>query len=316
MAHEVETMAYAGDVPWHGLGNPVDDTLTPQEMLVAAGLDWNVVKHPTFIEVDGSKINTGKYALVRDKDNSVLTFTGPGWTPTQNSDAIEFFKHFCETGGAKMETAGALRNGKTVWALAKLGVDYEVTPGDKTEGYLLFNLPHEFGKSINVRTTSVRVVCNNTLTMAMGREAKTEYRQNHMAAFDMDAARETIELARQGFVDQGNWAKKLLKVKVTTKDVMCFLNDLIDNEALTDADYELFEEDKHAMMPKLGLMMNSYHNAPGATEGNAWGILNAVTHYVDHMGKREPSARLNSAWFGPGDKLKQKTVRKLEEAYL
>lgn len=319
MSHEVETMAYAGATPWHGLGEQVEDTFTPEEMGKAAGLDWTVSQHPCFAKIpmeDGThiEVDTGKVALVRDTDKRVLTVSSANWNPLQNHQMLAYFKQFCAQGGAKMETAGSLRHGKHVWALANLGVGFELPGGDKTDGYLLFSNSHEVGKATEVRVTSVRVVCANTIAMALQGGSKSAYKQNHLTEFDLNRASEVISLARDTMVEQGNFAKKLLTVNLTRKDVMDFMNSLISDDMLTSADLELFDEDPHAMSPKMQGLMRSYSEAPGATEGNAWGVLNAVTHYVDH-GARSSSAdaRLSSAWFGAGSNLKNAAIKKLQE---
>ena len=106
MAHMVETMAYAGEVPWHGLGVKVSDDLTPQEMMKVAGLDWSVDRHPITTLVDGEEITIeGKKALVRSSDNKVLDVVGDQWIPVQNADAFEFFDEYVKAGGMTMHTA-------------------------------------------------------------------------------------------------------------------------------------------------------------------------------------------------------------------
>jgi len=117
MSHEVETMAYANETPWHGLGTPVADNLTPAQMLNAAGLNWQVKKKALVVdELDHTL--TSHYALVRDTDNKILGVCGSDYTPTQNQDVFEFFDKFCKAGDMKMETAGSLHGGKIVWGLA------------------------------------------------------------------------------------------------------------------------------------------------------------------------------------------------------
>ena len=119
MAHNIETMAYAGEVPWHGLGVKVGADLTPQEMLKQANLDWTVSKRSilTYNNADSEKaddliISDDYSVLVRDSDNSILGPCGPKFIPTQNADAFTFFKKFTEAGDMNMHTAGSLRGGR------------------------------------------------------------------------------------------------------------------------------------------------------------------------------------------------------------
>ena len=120
MAHEVETMAYAGALPWHGLGVPVSNDLTPAQMQQKAGLDWEVEKVDAYINVGGEQVPTGQQALIRTSDNTILTNVGENWNPVQNSEAFNFFSDYVMAGDMEMHTAGSLKNGQIVWALAKV----------------------------------------------------------------------------------------------------------------------------------------------------------------------------------------------------
>ena len=141
MSHEIETMAYANAVPWHGLGNQVDPNTSVDEMLVAAGLNWNVIQKPMYFEWEGEAVHGGRSALVRETDGKVLTVTGPDWVPLQNRDALEFFREYTEAGGAKLETAGSLRGGKIIWGLASIQQGFQVNNDDQLKGYILLTSP-------------------------------------------------------------------------------------------------------------------------------------------------------------------------------
>ena len=137
MAHMIEIiagkaqMAYAGDVPWHGLGTKVPADLTHDQMLEAAGLDWTVEKKDLTFEVNGEQIVApGKKALVRSSDGALLDVIGDNWNPLQNSEAFEFFNDFVAAGDMEMHTAGSLEDGRRVWALAKVNDTFEVFKGD------------------------------------------------------------------------------------------------------------------------------------------------------------------------------------------
>ena len=163
MAHQVETMAYAGELPWHGLGVKVNDDLSPAEIQREAGLEWEVEKIPMFARSGESEIKIpNQTALVRESDNKVLSIVGDNWEPVQNSTAFEFFTDFVKQGKMKMHTAGSLLDGKMVWALAKVEDDFELFNGDKVESYLLFSNPHQYGKSIDVRFSPIRVAVSYT----------------------------------------------------------------------------------------------------------------------------------------------------------
>ena len=138
----VETMAYAGELPWHGLGVKVIDDLSPEQMMEKAGVNWSVEKQD-LVTSGGSTVKT-KQALVRSSDGLVLDVVGKGWNPVQNADAFNFFEEYVRAGDMQMHTAGSLNDGKMVWALAKTNESFELFNGDVTENYFLFSNPHEF----------------------------------------------------------------------------------------------------------------------------------------------------------------------------
>ena len=156
MSHEVEMvngqaqMAYAGEVPWHGLGTKVSTDLTPNQIMVKAGLDWSVDKVPTYAKVGDTEVETGQEALVRSSDNKVLTQVGKNWYPVQNEEAFEFFSEYCLEGSMEMHTAGSLKGGKMVWGLAKVKGVFEAVKGDPVEQFFLFSNPHEYLSLIHI----------------------------------------------------------------------------------------------------------------------------------------------------------------------
>jgi hypothetical protein len=155
MAHMVETMAWSGEVPWHGLGKKVLPDLTPEQMLYEAGLDWTVEKIPAFAEVNGKKVAVGKSALVRSSDNKILDVVGDDWCETQNAEAFGFFADFVSEGNMEMHTAGSLRGGQMVWALAKV----------KDESFELFGKDRVGMSRLNclVRIVLILICCSLTL---------------------------------------------------------------------------------------------------------------------------------------------------------
>ena len=170
-------MRYVGDVPWHGLGTKVPADLTPEQFMVKAGLDWTVEKEDILTR-SGIKVKN-KQALVRSSDGSILDVVGTGWNPVQNSEAFNFFEEYVNAGDMEMHTAGSLKDGQMVWALAKTKDSFELFNGDQTDNYFLFTNPHQFGKAINIRMTPIRVVCNNTLTLSLSQNSDQMLTVNH-----------------------------------------------------------------------------------------------------------------------------------------
>src|SRR5690606_33989421 len=155
------------------------------EMLVKAQLNWELEKRPITFQTEkgDDKDIDNYYALVRTSDNKCLDVVGRQYTPVQNKEAFEFFDEFVRAGKAKMETAGSLRGGRYVWGLANLQSSFKLEGGDEVKGYLLVASPHESGKALIIKFTTVRVVCQNTLTLAL-RDSGREFRIAHRIIFD------------------------------------------------------------------------------------------------------------------------------------
>lgn len=322
MSHEVETMAYANAVPWHGLGAKVEGDLTSKQFLKAAGLDWKVEMKPLKAQMDdGDLINVpGRYALVRDTDRKVMTVAGKAWKPVQNSEILDFMNKYVEAGGATMETAGSLRGGTIVWALAKLQNDFEVKRGDTVRGYLLLTGSHRVGISTTARATSVRVVCANTLAMAEG-SSQAQYRQNHLTEFDTVKAQEAIELANEDIGAFAKRAKTLSKLKLNIEDavrkviVPVFEPGFVPGEKADKEAKSIWDAimEPEIMPKKVAGIVHSINSAPGAVPGNGWGVLNGVTHWCDHVQGHNAGTRMMRSWMGDYGRNKLKVEEKLLE---
>lgn len=315
MAHGIETMAFAGETPWHGLGNKVVGSITVDEMLVAAGLDWGVVKRPLFVEAGDEKIMIpNKMALMRDTDNSIFSVVGKDWQPFQNKDAMEFFRDYTESGGATLETAGSLHGGRVVWGLANIKKGFTLQGRDQVNGYILLIVPHESGVSNSARTTAVRVVCANTLAMALSQANHPEYRQSHAKAFDVSKAKETIQLAQEQMALHEEEAIALQKLKMNAIDTMQFLaTNFQVAESHEKAQVLTLLTNPSLQNKTLGNVLASVVNAPGATPGNGWGLLNGVTHWADHVAGKSQDVRLYNSWMGSTGKIKLDVKRQLLE---
>lgn len=311
MSHEIETMAYAGETPWHGLGVPVNNDLTPVQMMQKAGLDWTVEKVDAFVRVGDQEIRTGQQALVRSSDNKILTNVGENWNPVQNEDAFNFFSEFVMSGDMDMHTAGSLRGGQMVWALAKTNESFDVFGDDKVDSYLLFSNPHQYGKSIDVRFTPIRVVCNNTLSMSLGMEADKSVRVGHRVEFDADAVKETLGLAHEKFQQYKEMAEFLGSRRYDMESLIQYYNDVFPSTARNVEEPKPVTADTLSRAAKQALSV--IDTQPGAqyAEGSWWQALNSVTYITDHVQGRGEDTRLYSNWFG-GNQLRK--VRAAEKA--
>ncbi len=297
MAHEVESMAYVGEVPWHGLGVEVPEDISVDDMLVRAGLDWGVHCAPMNYETKGGKFAavSNFRALYRDDSGDVLDITGMKYIPTQNREVLEFFREYVEAGNMALHTAGSLRGGRVIWALAKMDESFTLPGKDKTEGFVLLANPHQYGKGMTVKFTPVRVVCHNTLTMALSKHESGDVKLWHTKSFDegmrQEAARR-LGIAREWMSQYGDEAKQLSKATIAESDTVKLLTDYFGNPALAEDEQpkivqELFTLTKTGM----GAGMKS-------ANGTLWGVFNAYTEYVDHRLGKDADTRINASWFG------------------
>tara|TARA_R110000868_G_scaffold299343_1_gene559645 strand:- start:5741 stop:6715 length:975 start_codon:yes stop_codon:yes gene_type:complete len=319
MAHEIEMvngvaqMAYAGDKPWHGLGVEVSNDLTPGQIMAKAGLDWEVEKKPLCYWTKAGRMETvpGKQALIRSSDNKLLDVVGDDWNPVQNQEAFEFFSEYVLAGDMEMHTAGSLKGGKNVFALAKVKESFTILGNDQVDSYLLFSNPHQYGKAIDVRFTPIRVVCNNTLTFSLNSSSKNFVKVGHRSVFDADMVKQQMGIAHEKFAKYKEMAEFLASKKFSVNSLIQYYNDVFPythkaNLAVQKAD-DLSKTAKEAMAV--------LHTQPGAEfgAGTWWQALNSVTYLTDHKMGRSADTRMESAWFGINQSRKLRAVNKAVE---
>jgi phage/plasmid-like protein (TIGR03299 family) len=312
MAHMVEMvngqaqMAYAGDVPWHGLGVKVSNDLTPEQMLQAAGLDWTVDPVQLFAEVGDKRLYTGHRALVRSSDQRVIDVITNDWNPVQNQEAFEFFNDFVAHGDMSMETAGSLKDGKIIWALAKVKESFDLFGGkDRVDAYLHFTNPHQYGQSIDVRFTPIRVVCNNTLTLSLNTKSKNMVKVSHRREFDADMVKEALGVAKHKLDKYKEMAQFLSEKRYNNENVVDYFKRIFPVlTTKTDSKKDLSNSANRA------LEIVKYDSQPGAEygKGTFWELFNTVTYMTDHEIGRSVDARLTSAWYGANKNLKTKAL--------
>jgi phage/plasmid-like protein (TIGR03299 family) len=312
MAHELEivngeaSMAYAGEKPWHGLGKQVPHDLSPEQMLEAAQLDWTVQKIPAFADIVGEKVSVGWSALVRSNDNKILDVVSNEWNPLQNQEAFEFFAEYCEAGDMEMHTAGSLKGGQIVWALARVKDSFELFGGDKVDSYLMFSNPHKFGQSIDVRFTPIRVVCNNTLTLALNQSSEKSIKVSHRREFNSQLVKEQLGIATDKLARYKDMAQFLGTKRYTQEKLKEYFSNV----------FPLMVYNKEKGPQRREVSKNAtralevVNIQPGAkfAEGSWWQAFNAVTYMVDHEVGRSADNRLTSAWFGTNKNLKIKAL--------
>ena len=309
MAHLLATkadgtasMAYRSSQgkPWHGLGVPVSDDMTPEQMMIAAGVDWTVSKVDNYYEYNGQRVKSNVQSLIRDSDGFMLTTVGEDWKYVQNAEAFNFFNDFVEKGQMVMDTAGALKDGRIVWALAATKDSFELFNGDKVDGYLLFSNPHLYGKSIDVRFCATRVVCNNTITMALAEKGRNAVKINHRSAFDADRVKSILGISHDKMSNLKEAAEFLGSKRYTKTHLNEYYGEIFGKSNVEGKDLSRTAEN----------VMGMIETQPGAeyAAGTFWQMFNSVTYATDHVLGRANDSRLESAWFGQNSLKKQKAL--------
>ena len=311
MSHEVETMAYAGELPWHGLGVEVHNDLTPQQMMQKAGVDWKVHEVESFVEFNGEKLPTGQKSLIRESDNKILTNVGENWHPCQNETAFEFFQEYVAAGDMEMHTAGSLKGGQYVWALAKVKESFDLFGGDQVDSYMLFSNPHVYGKSIDVRFTPIRVVCNNTLTFALNGEVNRAVKINHKSEFNTDMVKDQLGIAHEKFAKYKEMAEFLGSRPFSVENMLNYYNEVFPLTSGSNEDEVVYE----TLSGQAKNCVDNLQTQPGAeyAEGSWWQVFNAATYVTDHIHGRNADNRLHSQWYGQNQLRKIKAAEKAVE---
>lgn len=308
MAHEVETMAYVDAVPWHGLGNQ----LTPKQPIEIwqreAGMDWRINESEVLYSVSGGdglhlKSSPDNKVLFRSDTFSPLSVVSKRYRVVQPAEVLEFYRDLVSAGGFELETAGVLKGGKKLWALAKTGQETLLRGNDRVKAYLLLATSCDGTLCTTAQFTSVRVVCNNTLQMAVG-DSGGSVKVPHSTQFDPLQVKLALGLGLSNWEIFVNDMRRMAERKVNKFEAMNFLINVLGDSSVPLND-----------QPNTKAIQNVYTLFSGegkgsnlvSASGTAWGLLNGVTEYVDqHRRARSTDHRLDSAWFGPGAAIKEK----------
>lgn len=317
MAHEIDmtndraNTAYVGDLPWHGLGQRLEDDATLDQWRIAAGLEWGVGMTPVMYPA-GNVLHyaEGSNVLYREDTNAPLGIVSDRYKVVQPNEVLEFYRDLVEAQGFKLETAGSLRGGKRIWALARTGREFAVMGQDVMKAYLLLATSYDGTLATMATFTSVRVVCQNTLSFAVGEKGqRADIRIPHHTAFSAEGVKRDLGLDTS-WVKFEETANTLAQRKVSRKEALDFFMDLVYGE---DAQ-EMEEADLKGGQRKMKALLSVYEGGVGqntrSAQGTAWGLVNAVTRYMDHeRNTRTADARVNSAWFGDGARTKEQALQ-------
>lgn len=322
MAHNIDSMAYVAEVPWHGLGVKVgDQNVLSSEMIVKAGLDWEVARNDVFVRDLLNPANTvripGQKAIQRTDNGRVLSIMSDGYRPVQNTNKFSFFDEVVGQGKAIYHTAMSLDQGRKIAILAKLPGEIRVAKNDVTEKYLLLADSFDGTIAFTMALTPVRVVCQNTLNAALAGARKTAFRLRHSQSIDdkVRLAQQSLGLAIKAYDAFEGEAKKLVATRFS-------------EQQMRDLTVELFPANEDGDVTDTAVVSRStlldlFENGKGHEEirGTAWAALNAVAEYTDHYrttrktnGKSEGEARTISVLFGAGQNLKQKASNAIYKA--
>ena len=276
MAHQIENMFYTRQKPWHGLGVMVAEALSSSEALTISGLDWLVTQQPIYTET-GHLIPNYK-ANVRSSDNSILGVVSDRYSIVQNKSAFEFTDNLLGE-GVRYETAGSLQGGRRVWLLAKLPEKYFME-GEEITPYLVFSNAHDGSAAITVAMTPIRVVCANTLNLAL-KQAKRAWSAKHIGNIGdkLHEAQETLELAHGYMSELGKEIDLLNRIKLTDSKVM----ELIHNELAPYPDNATLIQKKNVNVVREDMVVR-YFEAPDlkSLPKTAYRFINAISDHSTH----------------------------------
>jgi phage/plasmid-like protein (TIGR03299 family) len=310
MAHEIETMFYMNETPWHRLGTRVIDVPTADEAIVAAGLNWKVETKPLFL-ADGTQVPNK--AVVRDTDNSVLGVVGENYQPLQNVDAFNFFNPFVETGLATFETAGSLRQGKRVWILCKINKDPMTIvskSNDIVEKYVLLAHGHDGLMSVRVGFTPIRVVCANTLAMSINDSGSSLLRVKHTKNLQENLAEvsKIMNLANQKFEATAEQYRFLASREINAKDLEKFVKLVFVGPKYEQMEKEGQKPGRDILPKVIQLFETGRGNAMPGVSGTLWAAYNAANEFLGYERGADESARLDKMWFGDSANLNKRAL--------
>ena len=316
MSHDIDettgkpAMAYVGERPWHGLGEALPPDQDIETWVQAARLDWDIEMLPVNYQMGGrNHVMRDRFVLARSDTQAALSVVSGDYRVVQPKEVLEFYRDLVEERQYQLETAGALDGGRKVWALARTGLVAGVAgnAADQLGAYVLLATSCDKSLATTIAFTSVRVVCQNTLSFAVHevkKESRRSIKVNHSRRFDADQIKKDL-----GLMDE-SWEKFKLQLTPMAGKAM-------SDSAAEEFFQSLFQSEKEMKEGKISdqkrnevmQLMSFYRHAPGqnlpTAKNTLWGAVSAVTYYVDHI-RTASGDRLDSAWFGAGATLKEK----------
>ena len=330
MAHELDmtrgqaAIAFRGAVPWHGLGAEILPQDSLEDIRIKAGLDYDVIKTPALYSVPmdsaypgrkgggtGIATSSDRCVLYRSDTGDDLSVVSTKYQVVQPKQIVNFYRSLTEQYGFQVEVVGALKGGRKVWALANTANCINLPGEDRVKGYLLLATSYDGTMATQARFTAIRVVCNNTLTLANS-EGRPDVSVPHSATFDEVKVKQDLGLGNAWNVFAEN-AQHMVDTRKNNDDFARLLLASYYN-LTTDAqisDFQADEKNNVSFDKLVKRMATALNDSPGAhlaaARDTLWGALQAVTFDVDHQApSRSVDTRLDKAWFGTGDTIKRR----------
>ena len=339
MAHQIEQIAYVGETPWHGLGNQLTQNQPIEVWAKQAGMDWRIessnVSYMAKNERGQSIIMPyeEQRVLYRSDTHAPLSVVSQRYQEVQPMEILEFYRDLTEQSGFELETAGVLKGGKKFWALARTGQSTALKGKDVSNGYILLATACDGTLATTAQFTNIRVVCNNTLAIALRGQSSSAgvVKVPHSTKFDADKVKQQLGISVRAWDEHMYEMKQLSQRKVTQGEAAAFFDAVFNNTSMSVADQEeniiqfyrniatptpakeKSEPNGRAMTKVMDMFNGQGRGAElSSAKDTAYGLLCSITEFADHE-RRAMSTdhRLDSAWFGAGAALKQ---RGLEQA--
>ena len=313
MAHNLEqrdgqtSFIAKGEKAWHGLGTYVENSMTAEECIQGARMDWEVEKHPMYVENSDGEFDEieGFSAATRNDTGDILSLVTDSYQIVQNREAFGFFDSIVDRGEAIYETAGVLGKGERIFITAKLPDDI-IVKGEQIENYILLTNSHDGTSALQAGFTSIRVVCNNTLTAALG-DLKNSIKLRHTTNIKqmLAEAAEIMGISSKYTAELNEAFNEMAKVKITDKQLRAYIEQVMNpaREQLTKAEKVEFSKQFTNQVDSIVEFATTHDTqTTKAAKGTIWGAYNAISGYYGHIKEhKSESARMNDIIFGQGD---------------
>lgn len=343
MAHQLEQMAYVGQTPWHGLGNSLTQNQPIEVWAKQAGMDWRIESSNISYMAKNDRGQSiimpyeEQRVLYRSDTHAPLSVVSQRYQEVQPREILEFYRDLTEQSGFELETAGVLKGGKKFWALAKTGQSSALKGKDVSNGYILLATACDGTLATTAQFTSIRVVCNNTLAIALKGQnsAAGVVKVPHSTKFDAEKIKQQLGISVRAWDQHMYEMKQLSQRKVTQQEAAAYFDAVFNNTSLSSTEQdegiiqyyrniasqpnnvykaEQKSEPNGRAMSKVMTMFNGHGRGAelSSAKDTAYGLLCSVTEFCDHERRAmSQDHRLDSTWFGAGANLKQ---RALEQA--